>query len=134
MSRILIVEDTFLRAVVIEDAVRELGHDVVGIAASRPDVCRIEEKPDIALVDVNLLDGPTGPGIGRDLAAAGCCVIFMTANPEAVADGVAGALGVISKPVPDLDLVGVIQYAVSCCEGGNSVPPKSFRAFPRTLQ
>lgn len=134
MSRVLIVEDTFLIAIAIEDAVRALGHHVVGIAASRLDLERLDEPADIALVDINLLDGPTRPMIGRDLAAAGCCVIFMTANPEAVSDGVEGTLGVISKPVLDLDLVGVIQYAAACFERGTAVPPKSLRIFPRSLQ
>lgn len=129
MSRILIVEDQFLIAIAIEDAVHALGHHVIGIAASRSDVDRIGEFPDIALVDVNLLDGPTGPEIGRELASRGCRVIFMTANPEAVKGGVDGTVGVISKPVMDLDLVSLLQYAISIGDGAAFKPPRGLTMF-----
>jgi len=129
MHQILIVEDQFLIAMAIEDAVIELGHHVVGIASNRTDAEKLGDRVDIAFVDVNLLDGPTGPEIGRQLALQGCSVIFMTGNPEIVASGVEGALGVISKPVRDLDLVGVIQYASSCRAGSNIPPPSSLRLF-----
>jgi DNA-binding response OmpR family regulator len=133
-KRILIVEDQFLIAMAIEDAVLELGHHVSGIAASRRDVERIDGDADIAFVDVNLLDGPTGPLIGRDLAAKGCCVIFMTANPEAVANGIEGTLGVISKPVRDLDLISAIEFASCRCEGRAGLPPRNMKLFSQTMQ
>jgi FixJ family two-component response regulator len=78
---------------------------------------------------VNLLDGPTGPEIGRTLAQKGCTVIFMTANPETVAGGIEGAVGVITKPVRDLDLVGVIQYASALRSGDHLPPPASLQLF-----
>lgn len=128
-QRILIVEDQFLIAIDIEDAVLELGHHVTGIAASRADALKHSDMVDIALVDVNLLDGPTGPEIGRTLAQKGCTVIFMTANPETVAEGIEGAVGVIAKPVRDLDLVGVIQYASALRSGEPLPPPASLQLF-----
>jgi DNA-binding response OmpR family regulator len=66
IRRILIVEDQPLIAVAVDDAVTGLGHRVCGIAASKKN---IDEVPNIALVDVNLLEGPTGPESGHDLAA-----------------------------------------------------------------
>jgi two-component system, response regulator PdtaR len=128
-QRILIIEDQFLIAIALEDAILALGHHVAGIAASRSDVLRISEIADIALVDINLLDGPTGPEIGRELAQQGCEVVFMTANPEAVRDGIEGTIGVICKPVMDLDLVNVIQYAASRREGAGVPAPKNLRLF-----
>lgn len=126
---ILIVEDQFLIAIALEDTIRSLGHHVAGIAASKSDVGRIEEEADIALVDLNLLDGVSGPEIGKALAKKGCQVIFMTANPEIVSQGVEGTVGVISKPVLDLDLVSVIQYAASRGEGEPIPPPSSLKLF-----
>ncbi len=128
-QRILIVEDQFLIAIDIEDAVLGLGHHVEGIAASRADALKHGDMVDIALVDVNLLDGPTGPEIGRALVQKGCTVIFMTANPETVAGGIEGAVGVITKPVRDLDLVSVIQYASSLRSGDHLPPPASLQLF-----
>lgn len=126
---ILIVEDQFLIAIALEDAILASGHYVAGIAASMRDVERIQEDADIALVDVNLLDGPTGPEIGRALAARGCEVVFMTANPEVVADGVLGTIGVMCKPVMDGDLINVIQYAKSRRSGDQAPAPANLKLF-----
>ena len=53
-------------------------------------------QADVALVDLNLQDGPTGITIGRELSKAhGVTVVFMTANPSQLGDGVAGAVGVL---------------------------------------
>ena len=128
MTNILIVEDEPLLAMMVEDAVSELGFNVVGIAASREELPPFSNV-DVGLVDCNLLDGPTGPDIGRELAAAGVTVVFMTANPEILGDGVPKALGVISKPMLALELATMIQFAVDSRAGETAVAPARFRAF-----
>lgn len=97
-QKVLIVEDRYLIAMMIEDAMMAAGFGAVGLAACKAHAEALAVEADIALVDVNLNDGPTGPEIGAALAAAGKTVIFMNGNPEEVSAGVAGALGVISKP------------------------------------
>ncbi|NSZ02079.1 hypothetical protein G6M64_03855 [Agrobacterium tumefaciens] len=77
VSRILIVEDQLLLSKSLEDAVTSLGHEVVGVAASYAEAESVKVPVDIALVDVNLLDGATGPEIGRLLALRGCSVLFL---------------------------------------------------------
>ncbi len=129
--KILVVEDQLLIALHIEEAVLALGHDVVGIAANKRDALAFVDKCDVAFVDVQLQDGPTGPEIGRSLAEHGISVVFMTANPEALADGVTGTLGVISKPLFDLELIGAIQYATEVHAGGEPIPPERLRSFHR---
>jgi CheY-like chemotaxis protein len=129
--KVLVVEDQLLIALHIEEAVLALGHDVVGIAANRRDALAQADDCEVAFVDVQLQDGPTGPEIGRALAEKGIAVVFMTANPEALADGVPGTLGVISKPLFDLELIGAIQYAIEVQAGGDPLPPERLRRFPR---
>ena len=129
--RVLVVEDQLLIALHIEEAVLALGHNVVGIAANRRDALAYANDCDVAFVDVQLQDGPTGPEIGRALAQQGIAVVFMTANPEVLADGVPGTLGVIPKPLFDLELIGAIQYAVEMRAGGNPLPPERLRRFPQ---
>lgn len=129
--RILIVEDQLLIALHIEDAALALGHEVVGIAANRADAMRYVDDCDIALVDVQLQDGITGPQIGSRLAESGAAVVFMTANPDLLGEGVLGTLGVISKPLFDLELIGSIQYAADIKAGHETLPPERFRAFPQ---
>jgi DNA-binding response OmpR family regulator len=134
-SRILIVEDQLLLFMSLEDAVTSLEHDVVGAAASCAEAESIEVSVDFALVDVNLLDGATGPEIGRLLASRECPVLFLTANPEMVVDGVEGTPGVLSKPVQGDAPVGAIEFAVSRTKGISGVAPASLPHFqPASVQ
>ena len=110
--RILIVEDEAVIAVAFEWILRAGGHDVVAIAddaASAAAAARL--CPDIALVDLNLRDGPTGAAIGRGLAALfGVTVVYLTANPDDIGDP-AGALGIVTKPCDGDDIARVVDFA-----------------------
>ena len=97
--RVLIVEDELFIALDLEAMVKTMGFDVAGLATGKDQALQLASVADIAFVDVNLSDGPTGPEIGRRLAEEyGVTVVFMTGNPEAVAGRLQGALGVVTKP------------------------------------
>ena len=110
--RILIVEDELLIAIHVETSLSEEGHQIVGIARGSETALALGRrlKPDLALVDVHLVDGETGPEIGRHLKDMGVPVLFMTANPEELPDGMAGALGVVPKPVAEHVLKGAVEW------------------------
>lgn len=129
-QQVLVVEYQYLIPMMIGDAVIAAGFDVCDLAACRRDALDPFDETDIALVDVNLRDGKTGPDIDGELAAAGETVIFMTGNPEEVASGVSGALGVISKPVV-VELSELVSYAAARCAGGDesALPPRNFHLF-----
>ena len=101
IARILIIEDEALVAMELRFILEDLGHQVVGVAATARaarDLVR-ENDVDLALVDIHLSDGPTGIALGRELGQdMGVSVLFMTANPGMVREGVAGAIGALSKP------------------------------------
>ena len=61
--RILIVEDETVVAMLLEDMLEDLGHVVVGTAASHAAAiaAAVTSRPDLALMDINL--GPGGDGI-----------------------------------------------------------------------
>jgi DNA-binding NarL/FixJ family response regulator len=127
---VLIVEDQPLIALNLQDTVEEFGHHTVGIASNMYQALLLSTGADIALVDVNLEDGPTGPIIGRTLADTDVSVLFMTSDPGAIRGGVPGALGVIQKPVRDLELVEAIQYVADRRAGNTDMPPpKCFIEF-----
>ncbi|MGR9249990.1 response regulator [Rhizobium leguminosarum] len=127
---VLIVEDQPLIALNLQDTVEELGHHTVGIASNMYQALLLSTGADIALVDVNLEDGPTGPIIGRTLADTDVSVLFMTSDPGAIRGGVPGALGVIQKPVRDIELVEAIQYVAERRAGNTDIPPpKCFIEF-----
>ncbi|MXO71047.1 response regulator [Alteraurantiacibacter buctensis] len=130
MADILIVEDEVLVAYDMEATLEESGHRCVGIA---PDLKTAESffetAIDLALVDLNLRDGLTGPQIGLKLSAVGVPVIFITANPAQIGDGVAGTIGVITKPTDDKTLLEAVNYALSRKHGFEAQPPASLKLF-----
>jgi CheY-like chemotaxis protein len=128
--RILIVEDEIFVASEIEQIVAEMGHDPIGIAADKKSALRFAGETDVALVDLNLRDGPTGIEIGRILAQThGASVIFLTANPAQLGDGVPGTIGVVSKPVAEKDLRDVVDYANARRAEAAAQPPRRLKLF-----
>lgn len=129
-ARILIVEDEMLVALELENILEDLGHEPVGIV---PDLeaaeSYFEEAIDLALVDLNLRDGLTGPQIGARLGANGTTVVFITATPGLLEEGVAGAIGVITKPTDELTVRAAIDYAIGVRTGRAVSPPAALRLF-----
>jgi CheY-like chemotaxis protein len=128
--RILVVEDEIFVAAEIEYVISELGHEPVGIAADRRTALSLAPDTDIALVDLNLQDGPTGMAIGRILAQThGVTVLFMTANPAQLGEGIPGTLGVLPKPVTDKELKQALEFAVAHRRDGDGHPPQRLQLF-----
>lgn len=128
--RILIVEDEIFVATEIEQIVAEMGHEPIGIAADKKSALRFAGEADVALVDLNLRDGPSGIEIGKILAQThGVSVIFVTANPAQLGAGVPGTIGVLSKPVAERDLRDVVDYAAARRAAAEAKPPRRLRLF-----
>ena len=87
---------------------------------------------ELALVDINLLDGMTGPDIARRLIKDhGTAVVFLTANPEQIPDGFAGALGAVSKPFDEATILGVVAFARQFIRhGAFAETPRRFSPAP----
>lgn len=129
-QRVLIIEDEFLIALDVADTIENMGLKVVGLANARKHALSLAAHADIALVDVNLADGRTGPEIGRELAEQyGLTVVFMTGNPEDVADGIEGTLGVLTKPVMPEIVEKTISYAIANRLGGMAIVPRELKVF-----
>ncbi len=112
--KILIVEDEFIVATEIEYLVAESGNEPVGIAADMQGARQFADRAEVAFVDLNLRDGPTGHEIGRMLAQDhNVTVIYITANPSQLGRGVPGTLGVIPKPVTEDEVTQAINFAIA---------------------
>ena len=135
--RVLVVEDQSILALEIELVLRDLGHHVVGTATDleRSLALAASEPIDLALVDVNLSDGPTGPEIARRLSGEhGAVVVFLTANPEQIPSCFSGAIGVMSKPFDDALLRDVLAFAGAFVrDRALGEPPRRFRVAPWLL-
>lgn len=127
---ILIVEDEMLLALELEAILEDIGHAPIGVA---PDLDTAQnyfgQDIDLALVDLNLRDGRTGPEIGQRLGANGATVVFITANPSQLGNGVAGTIGVIAKPTDAATVKAAVDYALGIREGRDVAPPKALSLF-----
>ena len=130
-KRILIVEDEFIVAQNLRQIMSDMGFEVIGIAPDAATAERLAEaKPDIALVDLNLRDGPTGPQIGAKLSQQhGTSVLFLTANASQLGDGIKGTVGVVSKPVDEDSIESVLDFLVKHRVGEPASPPPALRLF-----
>ena len=132
--RVMIVEDQALLSMELELVLGECGCDVVGCAMDKASAFAIaeRERPELALIDLNLLDGLTGPEIGRRMVEEfGCAVVFLTANPEQIPEGFAGALGAVSKPFDEATICAVIAFARQLIQHRTlDEPPRRFRLAP----
>jgi len=130
----MIVEDQALLAMELELVLGESGCDVVGCAMDKAGAFAVaeRERPDLALVDVNLLDGLTGPQIAQRMVSEfGCAVVFLTANPEQIPDGFAGALGAVSKPFDEATIQAVVIFARQFIQHRTlGETPRRFRLAP----
>ncbi len=129
-ARILLVEDEFLVALELRSILDDLGYEVLGIA---PDLATartyFEQDIDLALVDLNLRDGLTGPQIGATLGSNGVTVLFVTANPRLLGEGISGAIGVITKPTDEDMVRAAVAYALSVRSGQPAKAPPYLRLF-----
>lgn len=89
-SRVLIIEDESIIALDLENMMSELGHEVVGIAATRDEAVRQAKArmPGLILADVRLADGSSGiDAVSEILRSFDVPVIFITAYPERLLTG-----------------------------------------------
>jgi two-component system, response regulator PdtaR len=119
----LIVEDEIFVALDLERILMDAGFDVVGIAADKEEALQHAGACEIAFVDVNLRDGPSGPEVARHLAREfGVKVVFVTANPAQIGASVADATCYVRKPFAEDSIQAA---ALIACERAESAPEAS---------
>ena len=129
---ILIVEDEILIASELEAILEDLGHNPVGIAAdSKSALALAALKPNLALVDLNLRDGETGAKLGETLSRQyNIPVLFVTANPRLLGPGIAGTIGVLTKPYDAKVIADAVDYTLRAMAGQPHIKaPASIRLF-----
>ncbi len=124
--RILVVEDEVLIALELECLLEDLGHVSVGVASASAEAIALGQRtaPDVALVDIHLIDGPTGIEVARALSAdPRTTVVFMTANAKRIPPDFAGAVGVIAKPYSERTVASALDYVARCRSGQSGDVP-----------
>jgi CheY-like chemotaxis protein len=123
---VLIVEDEVLLATELEFVLEEVGCHPVGLAMSSDEAVTMANnlRPDLALVDVHLRDGPTGVDVARIIHDdCGGVALFMTANVKRLPADFAGACGVIGKPYSEHGMKTALTYLTICLREGHAPGP-----------
>lgn len=114
--RVLIIEDEPIIAMDIESIVKDLGHDVVGIAVTRDEAVAqaADTQPGLILADIQLADDSSGIDAVADiLETSDVPVIFITAFPERLLTGQRPEpTFLITKPFQQATLKATIAQAL----------------------
>lgn len=120
VNRILIVEDEPLVAFDNEHFLRDAGYEIVATVDTVPQaIDAIGVGVDLVLADVNLSDGGNGRDVARKAQEQGVPLVFVTG--ACPGDARALAVGCLSKPYSQRDLLGVIETVEAKLSGR---PPK----------
>lgn len=135
MMRVLIVEDEALVAMEIEHMLAIAGHKPIALADDLVTAIAAADadKPDLALVDMQLARGCSGLDVAAALKERGIPVMFATGNcPRERGRGL--ALGCLHKPITDQTLAAAIAAATAVL-GGRSAPtlPPSLHLYSASL-
>lgn len=105
--RILHVEDNPLIVFHVEQMVEDLGHQLVAAFDSFAALRAAGDEPqfDGALVDIDLVDGRTGPAVAEWLHERGVPSIFLTGQADLAADYGHVSLATLTKPI-DMEKLG----------------------------
>jgi DNA-binding response OmpR family regulator len=113
--RVLIVEDEFLIALEVEEAVLDAGHEVVAcVATVRQAMDTVAgEDVDLALLNIRLGDGKrAGLGLARTLAERhGIRTIFVSGQAADARSHAHVALGYLGKPFTREDIIAALDAA-----------------------
>lgn len=128
---ILIVEDEIFIALEMRRILEQHGYHVAGVAADMTEALSFAHSGiGLALVDLNLRDGLTGPQVGALLAGKHqTAVVFVTANPRLLGEGVAGTIGVLTKPVDEKSLLLTVEFALARYRGQPADVPDCLSCF-----
>ncbi|MBV9509078.1 MAG: response regulator [Caulobacteraceae bacterium] len=112
--RILIVEDEMTIALLMEDMVASLGHEIVGLAMRLPQALQLARTAeiDLAILDVNL-DGRVSFPVADVLAERGVPFLFATGYGSAGIDTPYKGHGVLKKPFDLSELQTAIDHAAA---------------------
>lgn len=116
-GRVLIIEDEAIIAMDIAGIVRDMGHAVTGIAATRAEAVALaqREKPDLVLADIQLADRSSGIDAVNDILKMfhDLPILFITAFPERLLTGTRPEPAfLITKPYAEEQVRSAVSQAM----------------------
>lgn len=112
--RVLVVEDEMIIAMMIEDMLLEMGHDVIGVVMRLPQAIEAATGLmfDLALLDVNL-DGDRSFPVADILLERKIPFIFATGYGRTGVESLYGEAPIVSKPFTPEDLLRAMDQATA---------------------
>jgi DNA-binding response OmpR family regulator len=129
---LLIVEDQLLLAFGLRDELEDHGYRVLAVAVHNAEAMSlaIKDKPDLALVNIELADGDDGVALATDLKAMGVPVLFISGQPGRGLLARAVAVGSLCKPYSASEMVDAVDYLFRHQRGDESRPgPRRLDVF-----
>jgi DNA-directed RNA polymerase specialized sigma24 family protein len=122
-GRVMIIEDEAIISLDIAAIVREMGHEVTGIAATRTEAVELarRERPDLILADIQLADRSSGIDAVNDILklTGEVPVIFITAFPERLLTGERPEPAfLITKPYAEEQVRSAVSQAMFFADAG----------------
>ncbi|BBK37586.1 two-component response regulator [Allostella sp. ATCC 35155] len=117
-AQVLVIEDEPIIALDIAGILKDMGHDVIGVAATSDQAVALAQarNPSLVLADVQLEDGSTGiEAATKILEMLSVPVVFVTAYPERLLTGerIEPAF-LVSKPFEPQTLEVAVSQALLC--------------------
>ena len=138
MLNVLIVEDDFAIADMLQDALETDGYCVSGVARTVNEAKRSVEQhnPDFAVIDVRLANGDLGTDVGAHLRAiSNAGIMFSTGNSNDPKLTKSHGDAVMTKPYSLRDVArGLTIIGQICEEGKTNLPlPNHFRLLNASI-
>lgn len=111
--KVLVVEDEGLVALMLEDMIEALGHQVAAVAATLEEAIALTDRGqfDVALLDMNLR-GVSSEKVAERLRELRKPFIFATGYGDKLVEGSADGVPVLAKPFEGLALEQAIAKAM----------------------
>jgi CheY-like chemotaxis protein len=111
VASVLIVEDEAVIALMLEDMVKQAGHQVYGTAATIAQATALlrNGRPDVALLDLRLAGGELSYPLAAELKQLDVPFAFMTGYEEQTVDKAFAPTVVLRKPVQEEDILTMLR-------------------------
>ena len=116
MMLVLVVEDEAIIAYCCAAILEDVGFDVLGPAHTSSEALELSrgQRPDVALVDIDLETPGAGIGVAEELHQRyGTAIVFTTGRLDQATSHRDVAVAMLSKPYDPAELPGIVNYAAS---------------------
>jgi len=130
MANLLVIEDEPLLGMVLEEALREAGHHVCGIAATPAKAMELAERhrPELAIVDVRLAGNGDGVALARALVGRRPMIIlYATGDCEEVRRRATVGEAYLPKPYKGEWVARAVDILLAADGDAAIEPPPGFR-------